>query len=68
MINQYLNDPIVLLVAFLLCAAIAVGTLLSAMRKGGSAIGIIIALLFGGIAAWLSVDVFAMMGQEPGMN
>ncbi len=68
MINQLINDPIVLLVVFLLCCAIAVGTLLSSMKQGGSAVGIVIALLFAGIAAWLSPEVFAMMGQEPGMN
>ena len=66
--TQLFNDPIVLLAVFLLCGAIAVGTLLSSMKQGGSAVGIIIALLFAGIAAWLSPEVFAMMGKDPGMN
>lgn len=61
--TQFLNDPVVNIVLFLLCAAIAVGSLLSSMKSGGSTYGMLFALIFAGLAAYFAPGAFALMNE-----
>ena len=54
MFSQFISDPMTILVIFFLCCAISIASLLKSMKHGGSTFGIFVALLFAGIAAWLS--------------
>ena len=58
---EILNDPYTAIALFFLCAALAVGALLNSMKSGGTAGGIITALLFAGLAAYFAPDAFALM-------
>ncbi|MFN2099389.1 hypothetical protein [Altererythrobacter sp. MF3-039] len=59
--NQLLNDPYTVLALFFVCAALAIGSLLSAMKSGGSKNGLLLALLFAGLAAYFAPSAFALI-------
>ncbi len=59
------NDPLTGLVLFFVCAALAVGSLLNSMKSGGSMGGIILAVLFLGLAAYFSPAAFDLLGASP---
>ena len=63
--SQLLNDPYMVLGLFFVCCALAIGTLLSSMKQGGTRGGIILALLFAGIAAYLAPEAFSLMSGPP---
>ena len=65
MISHYLNDPYVILGLFFLCCVLALASLLSAMKSGGSTMGLLFALVFAGVAALLAPDAFALMSSAP---
>ena len=62
--TELLNDPMVALALFLVSAMIAIGSLLSAMKRGGSTFGVLVALIFAGLAAYLVPTVIELMNSS----
>ena len=61
-LNQILADPYFILGVFFVSCMIAIASLLSAMKQGGSRNGLLIALIFIGIAGYFTMDVFEIIG------
>ena len=62
MLTEIFNNPYTVLAVFFVSAVIAVASLLGSMKHGGSSTGIIVALIFAGIALYVSPSAFALIG------
>lgn len=62
---EMLNDPYVVMGLFFLCAVLALASLLNAMKSGGSTGGLVLALIFAGVAAYFAPGAFAVLSASP---
>ena len=62
---EFLDDPFVVLGLFFLSAVLALASLLNAMKSGGATGGLVLALIFAGIAAYFAPGAFAVLSAAP---
>lgn len=63
MFAEILNDPMTGFALFFICSVLALGSLVGSLKHGGSATGIIMAILFAGVAAYFAPGAFDIIAN-----